>query len=290
MKLKNLFARHGIPETVVSDNGTQFSSTEFQDFATSWNFSHVTSSPHFPQSNGQAESAVKIAKGFLSQDDPTLALLSYRSTPLPTLGFSPAELLFGRRIRTSLPTLSKTLTPRFIDAPTVTDRDIAAKEKQKLFYDRRHGAQPLSTLQPGDPVLVRSDEGRKWRQEPAEVVSQVAPRSFLLQHNGRQLRRNRRHLLRCPAPVASPSSPTPATPASVGPSLSPTLRRVPATLSASSSTPQTTPQSLPAVPSPTLPGASPPAPEIPLSPPATPVSTLPRRSGRLINKPARFLE
>ena len=55
-KIKNCFAHHGIPETVVSDNGTQFTSAEFQQFAASWNFRHITSSPHFPQSNGQAES------------------------------------------------------------------------------------------------------------------------------------------------------------------------------------------------------------------------------------------
>ncbi|KAK7471570.1 hypothetical protein BaRGS_00035798 [Batillaria attramentaria] len=122
-KLKTLFARHGIPETVVSDNATQFSSSEFQDFARSWNFCHVTSSPHFPQSNGQAESSVKIAKSILAQDEPALALLAYRSTPLPTLSLSPAELAFGRRIRTTLPTLSKTLMPVLLTplmCPSVT--------------------------------------------------------------------------------------------------------------------------------------------------------------------------
>jgi len=56
--LKNVFSRHGIPEVVCSDNGPQYASSEFTDFATSYDFKHVTSSPHFPQSNGQIERTV----------------------------------------------------------------------------------------------------------------------------------------------------------------------------------------------------------------------------------------
>ena len=84
-KLKNFFSHHGIPEMVVSDNGTQFSSAEFRTFADRWNLSHVTSSPHYPQSNGAAERAMKTVKEILRQDDIFLALLSYRSTPIPDL-------------------------------------------------------------------------------------------------------------------------------------------------------------------------------------------------------------
>ena len=217
-KLKTIFARHGIPQTVVSDNATQFSSQEFVDFANAWNFTTTNPSPRFPQSNGQAEAAVKIAKSILDQEDPTLGLLVYRSTPLPNVGLSPAELLFGRRLRTTLPVLDKTLTPRFIDPSTVNERDAAAKEKQKFFHDRHHSARPLSPLRPGDSVLIRSDDGRKWRQQPAEVVSTVGPRSLLVSQNGRQLRRNRRHLLRRPAttrdatpPRAPPQARAPST-------------------------------------------------------------------------------
>ncbi|CAG2227622.1 EIPR1 [Mytilus edulis] len=54
-KLKGTFSRLGIPETVVSDNGPQYSSQEFSEFANKWDFKHVTSSPHYPQSNGLAE-------------------------------------------------------------------------------------------------------------------------------------------------------------------------------------------------------------------------------------------
>lgn len=61
-KLKAAFARHGIAETVVSDNGQQYKSGEFKVFAKLWEFKHITSSPHFPQSNGLAEKTVHTAK------------------------------------------------------------------------------------------------------------------------------------------------------------------------------------------------------------------------------------
>ena len=65
--IKSLFARHGIPEKLYSDNGSQFSSREFQEFASNWQFDHQTSSPHYPQSNGKIENAVKSAKKLLTK-------------------------------------------------------------------------------------------------------------------------------------------------------------------------------------------------------------------------------
>ena len=47
--LKNIFSRYGIPEIVMSDNGPQYSSQEFADFAKNYDFHHKTSSPHFAQ-------------------------------------------------------------------------------------------------------------------------------------------------------------------------------------------------------------------------------------------------
>ena len=60
--LKNLFVRYGIPEVVISDNGPQFSSFEFVDFARAWCFTHKTTSPYYSQSNRKAENAVKTIK------------------------------------------------------------------------------------------------------------------------------------------------------------------------------------------------------------------------------------
>ena len=59
---KEVYARFGVPDIVCSDNGPQFAPAEFVVFAKTWAFKHDTSSPHFPQSNGNAENAVKTVK------------------------------------------------------------------------------------------------------------------------------------------------------------------------------------------------------------------------------------
>ena len=85
--LKSVFARHGIPEVVRSDNGPQYASKEFSEFAQSYGFQHITSSPKYPQSNGQAERMVQTVKQLLrDSEDPYLAILSYRATPMPWSG------------------------------------------------------------------------------------------------------------------------------------------------------------------------------------------------------------
>ena len=97
--LKSVFARHGIPEIVRSDNGPQYSSSEFGSFASSYGFQQLTSSPRFPQSNGQAERSVQTVKNLLKKsDDPYTSLLSYRATPLSWCELSPAELSMERRL------------------------------------------------------------------------------------------------------------------------------------------------------------------------------------------------
>ena len=60
--LKSLFCRMGAPDKVWTDQGTQFTSQAFQEFAKQWGFEHVTSSPRYPQSNGKAEATVKSMK------------------------------------------------------------------------------------------------------------------------------------------------------------------------------------------------------------------------------------
>ena len=84
--LKPQFARYGIPEEVISDNGPQFSSNEFAEFARTYKFRHTTFSPKNPQSNGQAKRTVQTAKGILKKakydkKDPNLALLDWRNAP-----------------------------------------------------------------------------------------------------------------------------------------------------------------------------------------------------------------
>ena len=84
--IKPHFARHGIAEICVTDNAMQFASAEFKDFAKTYGFRNVTSSPRYPQSNGFVERNVETVKSLLKkakQDkrDPYLAMFEYRNTP-----------------------------------------------------------------------------------------------------------------------------------------------------------------------------------------------------------------
>ena len=96
--LKSIFACHGVPITLVTGNGPQFVSHEMTQFSSTYGFNHITSSPHYHQSNGLAECTVK--RMLTTSPDVNLALLSYRATPLPWCVFSPAELLMGCVIKT----------------------------------------------------------------------------------------------------------------------------------------------------------------------------------------------
>ena len=90
---KSLFARHGIPEALRSDNGPPFDSADYLVFAREWGCKVFLSSPAFPRSNGEMERAVQTAKNILKKSsEPEKALLAYRSTPLHS-GYSPSQLL-----------------------------------------------------------------------------------------------------------------------------------------------------------------------------------------------------
>ena len=72
--LKSAFSRYGIPKMVISDSGPQYSLQGFRDFVNAYNFNHVTSSPNFAQSNGQAERTVQT----LSDSGPQYSLQGFR--------------------------------------------------------------------------------------------------------------------------------------------------------------------------------------------------------------------
>ena len=107
--LRAIFARFGLPEVVVTDNGTCFTSSEFQEFTQRNNIQHVQTAPYLPSSNGLAECAVQTFKlGLKKQTTGFLLtklshfLYHYRLTPNATTGIVPAELLLNRKRRSHL--------------------------------------------------------------------------------------------------------------------------------------------------------------------------------------------
>ena len=207
--LKHIFATHGIPEVLYSDNGPQFQCKETRDFATTYDFITDTSSPGFPQANGEAESAVKIAKKLINQPDLDLALLMYRNTPHSSTGVSPAEALMGRPLKTLLPILPEKLQPQLWRDEEIREADRQAKQTQKTNYDRRHGVVPLTPLRNGDPVLIRTDTDRSWGTEGTVVAADPQNRSYLVNTPAGVLRRNRRHLQGLPRPTSSQTQSSP---------------------------------------------------------------------------------
>ena len=188
--LKDIFARHGIPETVVSDNGPQYSSLEFSQFSQIYNFQHITSSPYYPQSNGHVEREVQTIKKLfrLHVRRPTLGPLSYRSTPLPWCERSPAELLMGRQLRTDLPQREERLIPEWSYLKELKGQDTVFKARLKKDFDRRHKAYPSIPLPEGTDVWVKT-KGKDV--VPGTVLSNAdTPRSYIVQTPTGQLRRN----------------------------------------------------------------------------------------------------
>ena len=156
--LKKHFVRYGIPRMIVSNGGPQFTSQEFTSFMEDWGINHVTSSPMHQRANGKAESAVKIMKSLPVKthkegDDPYEAMLEQRNTPRQDTGRSPAEMMFDRRTRSLLPSMSNSSMD-----PLVKEKHEARKRNIKKAHDRK--SRRLSNINVGQSVFFQHTEGQ----------------------------------------------------------------------------------------------------------------------------------
>ena len=199
-EMKGVFARHGAPDVLVTDNGPQFASAEFATFAKDWTFEHVKSSPHYPQSNGKAENAVKTVKRLFTKcresgQSEYLALLDWRNTPTEGVGTSPAQRLMGRRCKTLLPTPESLLQPRYS-----TEEDTRAltsnKQRQQVYYNRH--TKPLKQIPCGETVRMKLPGQGTW--SAGTCTSLVGPRSYVVKVGDSTYRRNRRQLIHADEP------------------------------------------------------------------------------------------
>ena len=168
-KLDAIFARHGIPETVYSDNGPPFNSEDFTMFAKHLGFRHRPVTPLWPQANGEAEHfmsplmksirAVHVEHRSWKQEFNTF-LRQYRATPHATTAVSPAEALYNRQIRTTLPSRSLPAVVSRNVHKVIKTTDALGKAKAKAYYDSRKNAK-ASPLSIGDTVLAKQRRTNK---------------------------------------------------------------------------------------------------------------------------------
>ena len=187
-KLREIFAIHGLPATLVSDNGSNFTSSEFEEFMKRNGIKHIKVAPYHPVSNGLAERAVRVFKeGFEKMGEGSIQtklsrfLLSYRTTPHSTTGVPPAELLMKGKLRTQLDRLY----------PNVADRVRSKQSKQKAAHDY-HAKERI--LDEGQAVYVKDFRYKKtWM--PGTVVDKTGPVSARIQlDDGSVSRRHQDHV------------------------------------------------------------------------------------------------
>ena len=173
--LRDLFSKYGIPLQLVSDNGPQFISEEFEDFLKNNGVKHVRVAPYHAASNGAAERMVQSFKRSLSaskaqgrslQQCLDNFLLAYRTTKHATTGQTPASMFLGRELRTRLSLVR----------PSTAEKVLNKQSDQKLHHDKQHG---LREFFPGDRVLVKDfrREETWWSGTDAE---RRAPKSYVV--------------------------------------------------------------------------------------------------------------
>ncbi|XP_031549328.1 uncharacterized protein K02A2.6-like [Actinia tenebrosa] len=205
--MKQIFSEQGVPKIVRSDNGPHYSSASFHEFAKEYGFEHITSSPHYPQSNGFIENQVKTVKAVLhktarTNEDPYMALLCLRSTPIDSKLPSPSELLLGRKLQDNLP---RSIT-RNQNNEEIIERLKKRQELQKHYYDRN--TKTIPDLLPGQNINIQNPSTKKWG--PATVKEKLdQPRSYTVTTpKGGELRRNRTHIREAlPSPIGHQSPP-----------------------------------------------------------------------------------
>ena len=149
--LESMFATHGLPYTVTSDNGPHFVAESFQTFLRDNGIKHRKITPLWPQANGEIErqnrsllKRMKIAQ--VEREDWKKAvqtyLVAYRNTPHPSTGVCPAEFIFRRKLGTKLPELREVAK---LDEE-VRDRDKDKKAKMKEYADTARRAEEFKMV------------------------------------------------------------------------------------------------------------------------------------------------
>lgn len=233
--LQPIFARFGIPFSLRTDNGSQLVSEEFLQFLVENGVEHRTTTPLWPQANGEVErqnrslmKALRIAKveGKDWRTELSQFLTAYRSTPHTTTGATPYYMMFGREMKSKLPDLRREKST--LDE-AIRDKDWYEKLKGKVYSDeKRHAAH--CPIQAGDQVLLKNQQtdkmSPKYIPQPYQVLLKNGGEVTVRNKEGRQLRRSITHVKKyeqpqtidndtevidCPSTEMSTEKPEPST-------------------------------------------------------------------------------
>ena len=202
---RSIFTNYGVAERLYTDGGLPFQSKDLSSFLRIWNVTHTTSSAAYPQANGRAELAVKSSKrtlmdnvgpyGIIDTDKVSKALLQYRNTPLKGIGLSPAQLLFNRDLRDSIPVDPGRLRPseRWLNAAMNREQHFSERNSR---LEKRYNtfSRPLSELSLGSDVIIQDPTTGKWNRRGRIVEAEGRKYTIRVYDSNRVISRNRRFL------------------------------------------------------------------------------------------------
>ncbi|GAB1602673.1 hypothetical protein Ahia01_000547000, partial [Argonauta hians] len=208
-KLDKVFAEFGIPDSLKTDNGPPFNGHELRQYLDNMGVKHRKITPLWPRANAETERFMRTIKKSIKaaqaehknwRQEMFKFLLAYRTTPHSSTGKAPAEVLFGRNLKTKLPEPPLQVNAE-IDA-TIRQNDAAAKAKMKHYADNKVYVKP-SDIQVGDTVLVK-DTTRPRPFTPYEpipyVVSNKKGSMITAERNNKSITRNSSCFKKSPRP------------------------------------------------------------------------------------------
>ena len=186
-----IFTELGRPFILRSDNGPCYSSREFHNFLSFYQIDHVTSSPHYPQSNGFAEALVGITKKLMDKSvkdgkPRNYRLMQYRTTPISSTLPSPLEMLTGRRPHSTLPQL-----------PSTIGKNVETSKIHEELLRRQPNTStgtPME-LDPGQPVFVKEVSGNIWKTTTVDQPA-AEPDSYWVRFPDNSILRRTRSMIK----------------------------------------------------------------------------------------------
>ena len=206
--LTKIFATHGIPEIIITDNGPPFHSHQFKKYMQQIGTFHQLSTPYWPQGNAEAERFMRTLGKMLAiaklenedlQDALSRFLFQYRNSPHSTTRVPPAELLYNRNIRGKIPAEQDT---KYTDRHHVAKKNEVRRKLYNQSYADIERKTAYNNIKVGDYVLVKQNRTNKlmtrFSPEPCKIVNISGPEVTVLTKDGRHLCRNKSYFKKVP--------------------------------------------------------------------------------------------